>query len=138
MGDLIMDFILKILIALIIALLLHELTHLLVIWYYKIPIKAIIITKWTAVGFLVDNEKYMKDEKKLILLHFLPLIWCLIIFINLNEPFLFVFPLVNIFGGIGDIYYFTKYITLPVDKRIEWANRSDEKIRKSIIWIKEV
>jgi len=80
----------------------------------------------------------MKDEKKLILLHFLPLIWCLMIFINLNEPFLFVFPLVNIFGGIGDIYYFTKYITLPVDKRIEWANRSDEKIRKSIIWIKEI
>ena len=133
-----MDFILKILITLIIALLLHELTHLLVILYYKIPIKAIIITKWTAVGFLVDNEKYMKDEKKLILLHLLPLIWCLIIFINLNEPFLFVFPLVNIFGGIGDIYYFTKYITLPVDKRIEWANRSDEKIRKSIIWMKEI
>ena len=138
MGDLIMDFILKILITLIVALILHELTHLLVILYYKIPIKAIIITKWTAFGFLVDNEKYMKDEKKLILLHFLPLIWCLMIFINLNEPFLFVFPLVNIFGGIGDIYYFTKYITLPVDKRIEWANRSDEKIRKSIIWIKEI
>lgn len=133
-----MDFILKMLIALVIALILHELTHLLVILYYKIPIKAIIITKWTAFGFLVDNEKYMKDEKKLILLHFLPLIWCLVIFINLNEPFLFVFPLVNIFGGIGDIYYFTKYVTLPVDKRIEWANKSDEKIRKSIIWIKEV
>ena len=138
MGGLVIDLILKILIALIVALLLHELTHLLVILYYKIPIKAIIITKWTAVGFLVDNEKYMKDGKKLILLHFLPLIWCLMIFINLNEPFLFVFPLVNIFGGIGDIYYFTKYITLPVDKRIEWANRSDEKIRKSIIWIKEI
>ena len=138
MGGLAIDLILKILIALIVALLLHELTHLLVILYYKIPIKAIIMTKWTAIGFLVDNEKYMRDRKKLILLHLLPLIWCLIIFINLNEPFLLVFPLVNIFGGIGDIYYFTKYITLPIDKRIEWANRSDEKIRKSIIWIKEI
>lgn len=138
MGGLITDFILKILIALIVALILHELTHLLVILYYKIPIKAIIMTKWTAIGFLVDNETYMRDRKKLIFLHLLPLIWCLIIFINLNEPFLFVFPLVNIFGGIGDIYYFTKYITLPIDKRIEWANRSDEKIRKSIIWIKEI
>ncbi len=138
MGGLVIDLILKILIALIVALLLHELTHLLVILYYKIPIKAIIMTKWTAIGFLVDNETYMRDRKKLVLLHLLPLIWCLIIFINLNEPFLFVFPLVNIFGGIGDIYYFTKYITLPIDKRIEWANRSDEKIRKSIIWIKEI
>jgi hypothetical protein len=138
MEGLIIDLILKILITLIVALILHELTHLLVILYYKIPIKAIIMTKWTAIGFLVDNEKYMRDRKKLIFLHLLPLIWCLIIFINLNEPFLFIFPLVNIFGGIGDIYYFTKYITLPIDKRIEWANRSDEKIRKSIIWIKEM
>lgn len=133
-----MDLILKILIGLVVALLLHELTHLLVILYYKIPIKAIIMTKWTAIGFLVDNEKYMKDGKKLIFLHLLPLVWCLIIFINPKEPFLFVFPLVNIFGGIGDFYYFTKYITLPVDKRIEWANKNDEKIRKSIIWIKEM
>ena len=138
MGGLVIDLILKILITLIVALLLHELTHLLVILYYKIPIKAIIMTKWTAIGFLVDNEKYMKDGKKLVFLHLLPLVWCLIIFINPKEPLLFIFPLVNIFGGIGDFYYFTKYITLPVDKRIEWANKNDEKIRKSIIWIKEM
>ena len=133
-----MDLILKILITTTGALILHELTHLLVILYYKIPIKAIIITKWTAAGFLVDNEKYLNDPKKLTLLHFLPLIWCFAIFINPNEPALLMFPLVNIFGGLGDMYYFTRYVTLPLDKRIEWANKSDEKIRKSIIWMKEL
>jgi hypothetical protein len=132
-----MDIILKILLTTTIALILHELTHLLVILYYKIPIKAIIITKWTAAGFLVDNEKYMNDPKKLILLHFLPLSWCFAIFINLNEPALLMFPLVNIFGGLGDIYYFYRYVSLPLEERIAWANRSDEKIRKSIIWMKE-
>ena len=132
-----MDLILSMLLATTLALILHELTHLLVIIYYKIPIKAIIITKWTAAGFLVDNEKFMNNTKKLTLLHFAPLIWCFAIFINPNEPALFMFPLVNIFGGIGDMYYFYRYISLPLDERIEWANRSDEKIQKSIIWMKE-
>jgi len=88
----------RILIGLILAILLHELTHLFVIFYYKIPFKAVILTKWTALGFLVDNEKYVNDRKKLILLHFLPLIWCLIFFINPNEPFFVMYPLINIFG----------------------------------------
>lgn len=132
-----MELILRMLLFTTLALILHELTHLLVILYYKIPIKAIIITKWTAAGFLVDNEKYMKDTKKLTLLHFLPLIWCFAIFINLHEPALIMFPLVNIFGGLGDMYYYYRYISLPIDERIAWANRSDEKIQKSIIWMKE-
>ena len=132
-----MDIILKILLATTTALILHELSHLLVIIYYKIPIKAIIITKWTAAGFLVDNETYMNDPKKLTLLHFIPLTGCLIAFINLNEPALLMFPLVNIFGGIGDMYYYYRYISLPLEERIDWANRSDEKIKKSIIWMKE-
>jgi hypothetical protein len=133
-----MDLILRMLLATTFALILHELTHLIVIIYYKIPIKAIIITKWTAAGFLVENEKYMNDTKKLTLLHFLPLIWCLAVFINPAEPAFYMFPLVNIFGGVGDMYYYYRYISLPLEERIAWANRSDEKIQKSIIWMKEL
>jgi len=128
----------RILIGLILAILLHELTHLFVIFYYKIPFKAVILTKWTALGFLVDNEKYVNDRKKLILLHFLPLIWCLIFFINPNEPFFVMFPLINIFGGLGDMYYFFRIILLPPQQRIEWANNNDEKVLKAVIWKKEI
>jgi hypothetical protein len=127
----------KVLIGFVIAIVLHELTHLLVIVYYKIPIKSIIFTKWTAFGFLVENEKFVNNRKILFLLYFLPLIWCLFIFINPGEPYLLMFPIVNLFGGVGDIYYFFRIIILEPDKRVEWANQSDEKILKSVIWKKE-
>jgi len=133
-----MELILKMLIGFILAFFLHELTHLLIIVYYKIPIKSIIITKWSAFGFLVDNEKYIFNKKILLLLHFLPLIWCLFYFIDPSEPYLLMFVIVNISGGVGDIYYFFKIISLSPEKRIEWANQCDEKISKSIIWKKEL
>ena len=132
------DITLKVLIGFTLAIILHELTHLLVIFYYKIPIKSIILTKWTAFGFLVENEKYVNDNKILFLLHFLPLIWCSFIILNPSEPYLIMFPVVNIFGGAGDMYYFFRIYILSPEKRIEWANRSDEKILKSIIWKKEL
>jgi hypothetical protein len=109
-----------------------------VISYYKIPVKSIILTKWSAFGFLVENEKYVNNNKILFLLHFLPLIWCLFIFINPNEPYILMFPLVNISGGVGDMYYFFRIVTLSPEKRIEWANKSDKKILKSVIWEKEL
>jgi hypothetical protein len=133
-----MDLPLKMLIGFILAIILHELTHLLVIAYYKIPIKSIVITKWSAIGFLVDNENYINNRKILFLLHFLPLIWCSFYFVNINEPYLLMFPLVNIFGGAGDMYYYFRIISLEPEKRIEWANKADEKILKSIIWKKEI
>ena len=133
-----MEPILKIIIGFILAVILHELSHLLVIVYYKIPIKSIILTKWSSFGFLVDNEKYINDKKVLFLLHFLPLIWCSLYIINTNESYLLMFPLVNIFGGVGDIYFYFRIISLEPEKRIEWANKSDEKILKSIIWKKEL
>jgi len=133
-----MDATLRIIIGFSLALILHELTHLLVIFYYKIPFKAIVITKWTAFGFLVENKTYVNNGKILGLLYFLPLIWCCMFFIDPTEPFLVMFPLVNIFGGLGDMYNYFKIISLPAQKRIEWANRSDEKVLKSVIWMKEI
>jgi hypothetical protein len=133
-----MDLWLKMLIGFILAFILHELTHLLVIVYYKIPIKSIVLTKWTAFGFLVENEKYVNDRKILLLLHFSPLIWCSFYIINPNEPFFLMFAIFNITGGVGDMYYFFRIISLSPEKRIEWANKSDEKILKSIIWQKEL
>ena len=133
-----MDITLRVLLGFILAITLHELTHLVVIFYYKIPIKSIILTKWTAFGFLVENEKYVNDNKVLFLLHFLPLIWCSFIILNPTEPYLLMFPVVNIFGGTGDMYYFFKLYTKSPEKRIEWANSSDEKILKSIIWKKDI
>lgn len=133
-----MELPLKILIGFILAIILHELTHLLVIVYYKIPIKSIILTKWTAFGFLVDNEKYINNRKILFLMHFLPLIWCSFFIIDTNEPYLMMFPLVNILGGAGDMYFYFRIILLEPEKRIEWANKTDEKILKSIIWKKEL
>jgi hypothetical protein len=125
-------------IGMTLAIILHELTHLLTMIYYKIPFKAIVLTKWSAVGFLVDNESYIEDNKKLAGLYFSPLIWCLMYFINPSEPFFLMFPIVNIFGGVGDFYSFFKYYTIPPEKRIEIANNSDEKVLKKIIWRKEI
>ena len=90
-----MEITLKVLIGFVLAIILHELTHLLVITYYKIPIKSIILTKWTAFGFLVENEKYVNNNKILFLLHFLPLIWCSFIIMNPSEPYLLMFPILN-------------------------------------------
>jgi hypothetical protein len=59
-------------------------------------------------------------------------------FINPNEPFFLMFPLVNIFGGVGDFYSFFKLIIVPPEKRIEMANSSDEKVLKKIIWRKDI
>ena len=133
-----MELIWQIIIGFTLAFLLHELTHLIVIIYYRIPIRAIVLTKWSGFGFLVDNEKYVNNRKILLLLHFLPLIWCSFYLINPNEPFLLMFALFNLSGGVGDIYYFFRIISLSPNKRIEWANQSDEKILKSIIWKKEL
>jgi hypothetical protein len=133
-----MDLILQLLIGVILAIVLHELTHLFIILYYKIPFKAIVITKWSAIGFLVDNETYVTDNKKLFFLHFSPMIWCSMFFINPNEPFFLMFPMVNIFGGIGDFYGFFKLIILPPQKRIDKANNADESVLKTIIWRKNI
>jgi hypothetical protein len=133
-----MDPFLQFLLGLILAIVLHELTHLLTMIYYNIPFKAIVITKWSAIGFLVDNESYITDNKKLFFLYFSPLIWCLVYFINPNEPFFLMFPIVNIFGGVGDFYSFFKLIIIPPEKRIDLANQSDEKVLKKIIWQKNI
>jgi hypothetical protein len=133
-----MDLVLQLLLGVLIAIALHELTHLFIIIYYKIPFKAIVITKWSAIGFLVDNETYVTDNKKLFLLHFSPMLGCLVFFINPNEPFYLMFPVVNIFGGIGDFYNFFKLIVVPPQQRIDKANDADESVLKSIIWRKDI
>ncbi|HUS99914.1 MAG TPA: DUF3267 domain-containing protein [Candidatus Thermoplasmatota archaeon] len=133
-----MDPLFQFILGLSLAIVLHELTHLLTMIYYKIPFKAIVLTKYSAVGFLVDNESYVADNKKLAFLYFSPLVWCFLYFINPGEPFFLMFPIVNIFGGMGDFYSFFKLIIIPPDKRIELANRSDEKVLKRIIWRKDI
>ncbi len=133
-----MSIILQIILGFIIAFILHEITHLLVLIYYKVPITSIILTKWSGVGFLVENEKYINNNKILILVYFLPLIWCLVYFINPNEPFFLMFPLVNLSGGIADFYIFVRLILLPEDKRLAWVNASDEKILRSTLWKKDI
>ncbi len=132
-----MELLWQFVLGVILAFFLHELTHLLTLIYYKIPFKAFVLTKWTAMGFLVDNETYVTDNKKLLFVYLSPLIWCFMYFINPNEPFFVVFPMVNIFGSIGDFYNFFRYIIIPPEKRIEMANKSDEKLLKHIIWKKD-
>ena len=132
-----MDQLLQFVLGVLLAIFLHELTHLLTLIYYKIPFKAFVLTKWTAIGFLVDNETYVTDNKKLLFLYLSPLIWCFVYFINPNEPFFLMFPVVNIFGGMGDFYSFFRLIIIPPEKRIEMANNSDEKVLKKIIWRKD-
>jgi len=133
-----MDLLWQLLIGVLLAIMLHELTHLVIMLYYKIPLKAIVLTKWSAIGFLVDNETYVTDNKKLFFLHFSPMIWCFMFLINPNEPFFLMFPIVNIFGGIGDFYNFFKLIIVPPQKRIDLANNADEKVLKTIIWRKNI
>ena len=133
-----MDKLLQFCLGVILAIFLHELTHLLTLIYYKIPFKAIVLTKWSAFGFLVDNETYVTDNKKLLFLYFSPIIWCFVYFINPNEPFFLMFPVVNIFGGMGDFYSFFRLIIIPPKKRIEMANNSDDKVLKNIIWRKDI
>ena len=82
----------RIIIGFIFAIILHELTHLAVIAYYKIPLKALVFTKFGGFGFLIDDETHISDNKKLIFLHFLPLIWCLMIFVDPTDPFFQMFP----------------------------------------------
>jgi len=133
-----MDQLLQFILGVILAIFLHELTHLLTLIYYKIPFKAIVLTKWSAIGFLVDNETYVTDNKKLLFLYFSPIIWSFVYFINPNEPFFLMFPVVNIFGGMGDFYSFFRLIIIPPEKRIEIANNSDDKVLKKIIWRKDI
>jgi len=133
-----MDQLLQFILGVSLAIFLHELTHLLTLIYYKIPFKAIVLTKWSAFGFLVDNETYVTDNKKLLFLYFSPIVWCFVYFINPNEPFFIMFPVVNIFGGMGDFYSFFRLIIIPPEKRIERANNSDDKVLKKIIWRKDI
>jgi len=133
-----MEPLLQFIFGLTLAIVLHELTHLLTMIYYKIPFKAIVLTKYSAVGFLVDNETYVTDNKKLLFLYFSPIVWSFVYFINPNEPFFLMFPVVNIFGGMGDFYSFFRLIIIPPEKRIEVANNSDEKVLKKIIWRKDI
>jgi hypothetical protein len=133
-----MDPLSEILIGATLAFLLHELTHLLVIYHYKIRIKAIVFTKWSVFGFLVDNKSYIDNNRKLVFLHISPLIWCTLIFVAPHQPFFLMFLLVNLFGGIGDIYSFFKIIIISPEERVEWTTKNEEKILKSIIWRKNI
>ena len=133
-----MDTLWQFILGLTLAIILHELTHLLTMMYYKIPFKAIVLTKYSAIGFLVDNESYVTNNKKLAFLYFTPLVWCFLYFINPNEPFFLMFPIVNIFGGTGDFYSFFKLFIIPPEKRIELANQSDDKVLKKIFWRKDI
>lgn len=133
-----MDPVLQFIVGLLLAIFLHELTHLLTLIHFKIPFKAIVLTKYSAIGFLVDNESYVTDNKKLAFLYFLPLVWCFVYFVNPSEPFFLMFPVVNIFGGVGDFYSFFKIIIIPPEKRIEFTNSSDDKVLKKIIWRKDI
>jgi hypothetical protein len=49
-----------------------------------------------------------------------------------------MFPVVNIFGGMGDFYSFFRLIIIPPEKRIDIANNSDDKVLKKIIWRKDI
>lgn len=131
-----MDLFLKLMLGFLFAFFSHEFTHLTVLLYYRIPIRAIILTKWTAFGFLVDNEKYLNNFKILFLLHFSPLIWCSIYIVNPAEPVFLVIAIFNIAGGVGDMYYFFRIILLSPEKRLVWADESDKRILKSILWMK--
>jgi hypothetical protein len=57
---------------------------------------------------------------------------------NPADPGILMFPLVNIFGGVGDMYYFFRIVSLSPEQRIIWANESDKKILKSIVWKKDI
>ena len=133
-----MDQLCQFVLGTLLAILLHETTHLFTLIYFKIPFKAIVLTKWSAIGFLVDNKTYVTNNTKLFFLYFSPVIWCLMYFINPNEPFFLMFPVVNIFGGMGDFYNFFRLILIPPEKRIEIANCSDERVLKKIIWRKDI
>ena len=133
-----MDQLWQYIIGFVLALFLHETTHLITMIYFKIPFKAIVLTKSSAIGFLVENKTFVNDNKKLLFLYCLPIIWCLVYFINPKEPFFLMFPIVNIFGGLGDFYSFFKIILIPPEKRVEMANGNDEKVLKKIIWRKDI
>jgi len=86
----------------------------------------------------VDNESYINNGKIMLLIHFLPLVWCLVIFINIHDTFLLMFPIVNLSGGMGDMYYYFRLTSMSSKKRIEWAEKNEVKIKKSIIWMKQI
>jgi hypothetical protein len=49
-----------------------------------------------------------------------------------------MFPLVNLSGGVGDMYYYFKLSSMSSTKRIEWAEKNEVKIKKSIVWMKPI
>ena len=104
----------------------------------NVRIKVVILTKWSGLGFLVENEKFVFDNKKRGIIYFSPLIWSLLILIDMNSLFLLMFPLVNIGGGMADFYSFFKIVRLHGNKRLEWVDAIDEKVLKSAAWKKEI
>lgn len=63
----------KIIFLSICILILHELTHLLILSYYKIPFK-FVLTKKLVLGFKINLIKVLKYKKQVYLL---PLLWCI-------------------------------------------------------------
>ena len=47
-----------------------------------------------------------------------------------------MFPIVNISGGMGDMYYYIRLTSMSSKKRVEWAEKNEGKIKDSIIWMK--
>jgi hypothetical protein len=127
---------LRLLLGVLIALILHESTHYAAIVHYKIRIKAIVFTWWTAFGFLVENKDFLKNMRTVAVIYFCPLLWSLLYFIDTKDTFFWAFPIANIAGGIGDLYFFIRLARMPVTERIKWADKIDKKLLKGAVWKK--
>jgi len=52
--------------------------------------------------------------------------------------FLLAFPIVNLAGGAGDLYFFLKLRSMPSRLRINWAEKMDESVLRTAIWRKDI
>ncbi len=118
----------------LLAILLHEIFHYLGMLACKVRIRAFVLTWWTALGFIVVNEDFVTNARKLAIVYFLPLSMCPIILINPTNWFFIVFFLGNILGGVGDMYFYFRLMSLEPGKRVEWANKTDERMLRTAVW----
>ena len=108
----------------------HEILHYLSLIIIGVEFKIFYISK-KGLGFIVNN-KYMKEDWKLLFFFLFPSGLSLTFLIDLNSKLLLFFSILNVLWSLSDIGTVIKIKKFNPEQRIKWADKwDDESIKKS-------
>lgn len=134
----ILRLIIEIILGLLILVVLHELTHFAANKLCRVRTRYFFITRQLGIGWMPYTDEWVDDNLKVIIIHLSPMIWCLLIFVNPDMYFFWVFLIGSLVGSVIDIYYVIRILFISKGKRKEWLDKVDKNVMKTVVWKRKI